>query len=88
VVNVDGMVKGLTPQQFDEWLAYRQIVPDPMDRLIEVCKRGFTLLANAWGGKIEPDDLDPMEHEKPVASGKQIKAMLNSTLGRHGNSNR
>lgn len=90
MVDVDGMVEGLSPRAFDEWLAYRQIVPDPMDRLIEVCKRGFVILANAWGAKVKPNELDPMEFEEPEGSAAQVKAILSGALGpgRHGNCDR
>jgi hypothetical protein len=86
------MLEAMTPEQRDEWIAYRQIVPDPIERLIEVCKRGLALLINAWGGKIEPDDLDPMEHEEPEATGAEVTSRIGAVLGpgitRHGNRNR
>ncbi|WP_455387496.1 hypothetical protein [Petrachloros mirabilis] len=81
------MLDQLTPDQFNEWMAFRQIEPDKLERLIEICKRGFYLLANAQGAKIEANDLDPKKEEERTATASEISAVLNATLG-HGNRNR
>lgn len=88
VVDVRGMMRELTPEEFDEWLAYRQIIPDPMDRLIEVCKRGFIYLAGTWGATLEPGDLDPKAPEEPEATSTEISSRISMALGpgkTHGN---
>lgn len=88
-LDVDGMLDGLTPAQFDEWVAYREIEPDPLNRLIHIIKFGFATLANAWGAKIEPDDLDQKQPEHQPASQHQAAAILSSKLGPpNGNRNR
>jgi len=78
------MRDGMTPAEFDKWIAFRQLSPDKMERLICICKVGFCLLANAWGAKIEPDDLDPQPTEKneQTASPEQAAMIARMTLGK------
>lgn len=78
------MREAMTPNQFNRWIAYRQICPDKMDRLIQVCKLGFALLANSWGAKIDPNDLDPEKHETTPSevSPNQAAAIAAMGLGR------
>lgn len=73
----------MTPDQFNKWLAFRQICPDKMERLIEVCKRGLTLIANSWGAKASPDDLDPQKQERPEqeVTPEQAAMIARSTMG-------
>jgi len=54
------MLDSLTPEQFDEWLAYRELEPDPVERIVRVLCLGFAALCGAWGGKIEPSYFDPL----------------------------
>ena len=77
------MREAMTPDEFNRWIAFRQICPDKMERLIYVCKCGLALLANAWGAKIDPDDLDPQKYEKAeqFASPDQAAAMVKMTMG-------
>jgi hypothetical protein len=83
------MLDGVTPQQFDEWLAYRELEPDPLERLIGVVKLGFATLVAAWGMKIEPSDLDPWGSEPQEASPEQSAAIVRGKLGPpNGNRNR
>lgn len=66
---MDAWLDTIEPAQFDEWLAFRQIEPDPDDRLREVLKMGFAMLARSWGNeKIEPDDLDPWGRDEKAQS--------------------
>lgn len=53
------MLDGLDPGEFDEWLAYREIEPDPVDRIITILRLGFVYLCNAWGARTELADIDP-----------------------------
>ncbi len=59
------MLDELSPEQFDEWKAYRSIEPDPWERLIAIVKHGFALLCNAQGAEVEPDDFDVLMAEEP-----------------------
>lgn len=72
----------MTPAQMDEWLAYRQIEPEPTERIIEVLKRGFNVLASSWGAKLDPDKLDPAHDElittKATASSTPSKGQTSS----------
>lgn len=52
------MLDRMTPQQFDEWVAYRNIEADPEDRLRRIVTTGFLALCKAWGMDLEPEDLD------------------------------
>ena len=78
----------MAPDDFNQWLAFRQLCPDKMERLIEICKHGFAILANAWGAKIEPNDLDPQkcerqEHEMTPEQAAMMAAMTMGTLKRN-----
>lgn len=82
-LHVDAMLDELTPKDFDEWIAYRTIEMDPVDRIIEILKRGFATVVTAWGGHVDPDDLDPMDnndqHEEalsPTASAAMAKQAI------------
>lgn len=77
------MLDGLTPRQFAEWIAFRRLQPDPLDRLIRIVKLGFAALCNSWGAKLEPDDLDPLKPEQrsgPDAVTPEQGAALFSTV--------
>ncbi len=61
------MTDAVTPQQFDEWVAYKQLEPDKLDRLRVILLRGLTFLCNIQSdGKVEYKDLDP-HYEEPQA---------------------
>jgi hypothetical protein len=81
----------MTPDEFNKWLAFRQIYPDKMERLIHICKHGFALLANSWGAHIEPDDIDTIRREEQptTATPDQAAAVATCALGKpNGYSNR
>ncbi|KKM87080.1 hypothetical protein LCGC14_1272510 [marine sediment metagenome] len=72
------MLDELSPEQFDEWIAYRSIEPDPWERLIAIVKKGFSALCHAWDMKMEPDDFDPMAEQKsenisPEEAARQVR---------------
>ena len=67
MLNVDRLLDSVEPRQFDEWLAYWSLEPDERQRIREILKRGFALLANCWGAKITPDDLDPVAKQQEPA---------------------
>ena len=82
------MLDGLLPGEFDEWLAYREIEPDPLDRLFTILRLGFSAVCNAWGAKVEPQHIDPyMERQtgtaavQQEASPNQAVAMVSMVLG-------
>lgn len=57
----------MTPEEFDGWLAYWEIEPDPSQelwRIREVLKEGFAALCTIWGSKVEPAAFDPVQEEK------------------------
>jgi len=61
------MLSRMTPQEFDGWLAYWEIEPDPsreLWRIREILKEGFASLCAAWGAKVEPAAFDPVREEK------------------------
>lgn len=83
------MLDGLDPGEFDEWLAYREIEPDPVDRIITILRLGFVYLCNAWGAKIDLTDIDPyMKATGEAGSGgggevspQQAAAMMTAAFG-------
>jgi hypothetical protein len=59
------MLDELSPEQFDEWIAYRSIEPDPWDRLISIVKHGFALLCSAHSSEaVDPDVFDVLMEKK------------------------
>jgi len=74
------MLDTVTPKQFDEWIAYKSLEPDKLDRLRVILLRGFECLCNAWGAKIGAKDLDPFYEEQeaeevtPAEAAKRMKA--------------
>ena len=87
-------MRQMTPQAMDEWRAFRRLQPDQLKRIAEILKLGLTAVANAFGGRWEPDDFDPLkgaaietaDHE---ASPNAAASMAVAGLGTpHGNRNR
>ena len=56
---MDRWLDTVTPQQFDEWVAFDSIEVDQVDRIRRVLISGFIGLLGSWGCKVEPEDLDP-----------------------------
>ncbi len=79
------MVDTVTPQQFDEWVAYKQLEPDKLDRLREILLRGLAFLCNVWSDKkVEFKDLDPWyEDPEPefVSPQEAVRRMQGSNWG-------
>jgi hypothetical protein len=63
-LDIERQLDGLSPREFDEWVAFRRIEPDPDDRLREIVKLGFAALCRAWGMEISPHDLDPWAEDE------------------------
>lgn len=76
------MLDGITREQFDEWLAYREIEPDVLERIIVILKLGFCALCNSWGAKLKPEDFDPSPNAKrdEALGPQQVAAMLGATV--------
>jgi hypothetical protein len=55
-LDVDAWLGTITPEQFDEWMAFERIEGNEMARLREIIKVGFASLCP--GGKVQPDDFD------------------------------
>ena len=80
----------------DEWIAFRHIRCDPFDRIAEILKRGFVMLAAAQGVKVDEDmqnSLDPQldleDREADEMSPDQGVKVLSSMLGKpNGNTSR
>jgi len=51
------MLLEITPQEMDEVVAFERLEPDPLWRIAEILKRGFTSMA--WSSEIQPDDFEP-----------------------------
>lgn len=83
------MLDGLLPGEFDEWLAYREIEPDPLERLFMILRLGFSAVCNAWGAKVEPQHIDPYLEQQDgrkrgevnEVSPEQGAAMVSMVLG-------
>lgn len=83
------MLDGLLPGEFDEWLAYREIEPDPLDRLFMILRLGFSAVCHTWGAKVEPQDIDPYLEQQDgqkrgevnEVSPEQGAAMVSMALG-------
>lgn len=59
----------ITPRQLAKWEAYYEEEMDPLDRLIEICKRGFAAMLSTKEKPVDPKLLDPQmddKKEKPV----------------------
>lgn len=86
------MRDSITPLQMDKWRAFRRIQPDVHERMCTILKRGLCAVANAMGGKFEPDMFEPCrdkDEPKPTASPNQAAAIVTSALGEpRGDSNR
>lgn len=64
------MLDGIDPSQFDEFMAYREIEPDPDTRLREIVRRGFILVLGAQGREVADTLLDPW-YEEPESVNDQ-----------------
>jgi len=67
-VDVDRMLDEIEPWQFDEWVVFRRIEPDPDEWLREIVRRGFQLVLATQGKGVEAVDLDPWYEEPSAAS--------------------
>jgi len=69
------MLDRMTPGEFDGWLAYWKIEPDPareLWRIREILKEGFAALCTAWGAKVEPAAFDPVQEEQQDEQGAPV----------------
>lgn len=78
------MLDSISPEQFDEWIAYRSIELDPVDRIIETLKLGFCALCRTWGAKVEPKDfsLDGEDEQGQTVSPRQASSMMRQHYGK------
>lgn len=78
-MDVDRLLDTVTPQEFDEWIAYTQLEPDKIDRLRTIITTGFLALCNSWGYKLKPSDIDPIlkdeEQAEEVTPAEAIRRM-------------
>lgn len=59
------MLQEVSPEQFDEWLAFDRIEPDPLERIRVILKFGLSAIAQHI--PVKPEDLDPVNIEKTEA---------------------
>lgn len=61
MLNVDAWLDTIEPWQFDEWVAFRRIEPDPDQWLRSILKLGFAGVCAVcgFGAQIDPEDFDP-----------------------------
>lgn len=66
---------------FDEWVAYRSIEPDPLERIAEILKLGFAGLCTLWSkGRVDPEKFDPKPRkDRPLGPG-QAAALVRSRV--------
>lgn len=80
------MLDGLTPGEFDEWLAYESLEPFWFDR----AERQWALIAASIGRWIGVKDVEPKnfmicEQQAPDLSPKDMAATLRGVFGGYGN---
>ncbi len=57
------MLDEIGSRQFEEWLAFREIEPGPIERLREIVKTGFAALAKTRGADVRPRDFDRWDRD-------------------------
>ena len=67
MLDVDRWLDTVEPQAFDKWVAFRQLEPDPLDRIAEILKLGFAAVVNAWGVDLRPEYFDPSADKNETA---------------------
>lgn len=80
-MDVDGLLDQVDPQDFDEWVAWSRVESDPVKRLIEVMKLGFSALCAAQGLDLKPDHFDP-EAQKDAADGQEMSPEQAAAMAR------
>jgi hypothetical protein len=65
------MLAEIESRDFDEWMAFRRIEPDPLDRIAEILKIGFATLCAVNGAEIEPDKFESPQKRIDDNSDKQ-----------------
>lgn len=83
ILDVEAWRESIPPEVFDWWEAYERVEGEPSARIAEILKLGFATLANAWGAKISPEDLEPTKaHEGQAARGPgDVERMLRAAYG-------
>jgi hypothetical protein len=77
------MLAAVSPEQFDEWVAFDKIEPDPLEKIRVILKYGLSALTQ--GLPVKPNDLDPVHVEAAPAvnnvSPQQAVALLRMAYG-------
>lgn len=84
-LDIDRVLDSIEPADLDNWIAFRELEPDPIDILIETVKLGFWRFVSAWGGECELEDFDGFENavkrhtsntrdssKQPTESGQEV----------------
>lgn len=67
------MLASIEPGVMDEWIAFRRLEHDPMDRVCHILKFGFAALCAAKGLELAPDSFDvPVDGKPPVIAQPDI----------------
>ena len=66
------MLDEIAPWQFDELVAFREIEPDPDERLREIVRRGFKLVLATQRLTVEDEELDPWYEAPSVATDQNL----------------
>jgi len=77
ILDVERVLERLTPEQFDQWMAFEQLEGDPLDevrkllhRQMEALKLGFSAVCAAWGLEVKPGYFDVQPAKETAGSGK------------------
>lgn len=72
------MLSEVSPEQFDEWIAYKRIKHDPLEVIREVLKLGFAVSTG-----LSPDKFDPTVNAEKASevSGKTAVAIMKAEFG-------
>ncbi len=73
-VDVDALLDRMTPQQFDEWVAYETVEGFSNERILAVLAVGFSAMVNSWGGKTKPEQFLPKYERKKPDDSYELKA--------------
>jgi len=72
------MLDGIAPEQLAEWVAFRNLEPDRMDRIITILKLGLAAICWSLGNQaVEPDNFDPLpQHSRPESEFSPTQAAM------------
>ena len=78
--DVDGMLREITPEQMDEWLAYHSLEPIDGSHSRETLTLVGTSICRGLGMEVTPDDLR-IDLDKPTTGPRQTRQKPLSVAG-------